>query len=213
MFPTPGDAALVEQERLDRRAPAARHRPQRRAGELVGERLEAEAGGEERVARGGAERDLARPEAPRVAEADLVRAGVEDEADADVGRVRRRVEQQHARHAQVHEQERVVLELPHEVLAAPREPLDAPPLERVADRAGLERQAPAGVEDVERRQLAPLDDGRELAADRLDLGELGHRSQYAVRLMPAATGVSTGVAASAMSSCRTCAVSSAPSIQ
>jgi len=38
-------------------------------------------------------------------------------------------------------------------------------------------------------------------------------SAYAASAYAAATGVSTGTAASAMSSCRTCAVSSAPSIQ
>ena len=139
-------------------------------------------------------------------------AGVEDEADADVGRVRRRVEQQHARHAQVHEQERVVLELPHEVLAAPREPLHAPPLERVADRAGLERQAPAGVEDVERVSSRPSTTGASWRRIVSTSGSSGIAPSMP-SVYAAATGVSTGVAASAMSSCRTCAVSSAPSIQ
>ena len=45
------DPLLVEQERLDRRARRARERVQVVAGELVAERLDAEAGGEERVQR------------------------------------------------------------------------------------------------------------------------------------------------------------------
>ena len=73
------------------------------------------------------ERQLAGAEAPRVAEAQLV-AVVEDPAHALVRRARRRVVEQRAGHAQVHEQEDVVLELPDQVLAAPRQPLDAPAL-------------------------------------------------------------------------------------
>ena len=96
MLPDAGDPPLVEQERLDRRAAPARQRAQRRAGELAVERLEAQAGGEERVARRGAERQLAGAEAPRVAEAQLV-AVVEAEAHALVRRARRRVVEQRAR--------------------------------------------------------------------------------------------------------------------
>jgi hypothetical protein len=72
----------------------------------------------------------------------------------------------------VHEQERVVLELPDQVLAAPREALDAAALDGVDDGLGRKRQAPARVGDRQPRDDAPLDEGRELAADRLDLGEL-----------------------------------------
>jgi hypothetical protein len=72
----------------------------------------------------------------------------------------------------VHEQERVVLELPDQVLAAPREALDATALDRVDDRLGGERQAPARIGNRQPRDDAPLDEGRELAADRLDLGKL-----------------------------------------
>jgi hypothetical protein len=72
----------------------------------------------------------------------------------------------------VHEQEGVVLELPDQVLAAARQALDAAALNGVDDRLGRERQAPARVGDLQPCDDTPLDEGRELAADRLDLGEL-----------------------------------------
>jgi hypothetical protein len=70
----------------------------------------------------------------------------------------------------VHEQEGLVLELPHEVLAAPAELLHAPALDGVDERLGQEGKAPAGIGDLHALDDAPLDEGRELAADRLDLG-------------------------------------------
>ena len=68
----------------------------------------------------------------------------------------------------------VVLRLPEEVLAAPAEVLDAPSDERVDERRGRQRLAPPGIGDLQRLQRATLDQRRELAADRLDLGKLGH---------------------------------------
>ena len=53
----------------------------------------------------------------------------------------------------------------------------ARPCDGVDDRLGRQRQAPARVGDLQALDDAPLDEGRELAADRLDLGELGHRRQ------------------------------------
>ena len=94
-----------------------------------------------------------------------------------VARRRRRVEQQRAGHAQVQHQVDVVLELPDQVLAAPAERLDAPPRDRRGDLRARERPAPALVVDLERGQHAPLDVGREMAADRLDLGQLRHAGE------------------------------------
>src|SRR3954471_18050818 len=102
-------------------------------------------GGRKGVANGAADRELAGPEAARVAEADLPPA-VQGEPSALVVRLAHRVEQQHAGHPQVHEQEHVVLELPDEVLAAAAERHDAPALDGVAQRPRLERHAPPRVE-------------------------------------------------------------------
>jgi hypothetical protein len=70
----------------------------------------------------------------------------------------------------VHEQEGVVLELPDQVLAATPQLPHAPALHRVDDRLGRQGQAPAGIGDLQAREDAPLDEGRELATDGLDLG-------------------------------------------
>ena len=123
------DAPLVEQERLDGRAPA--RAPARAAlpVEPVLERLDADAGGEERVARRVADRELTGAEAARIAEAQPV-AVVELEAHALAAHVRLGVVEQRPGHAQVHDQVDLALERHHEVLAAAVEPLDPPALDR-----------------------------------------------------------------------------------
>ena len=141
--------------------------------EVGAERLDAAAGAEVVLARVGADGELPRPEAAGVAEAERV-AVVERHEHAAVRRALRGVIEQRPRHAQVHEQRHVVLRLPEEVLAAPPEMLDPPSDERVDERRGRQRLAPPGVGDLQRLQRAALDQRRELAADRLDLGKLGH---------------------------------------
>jgi hypothetical protein len=121
------------------------------------------------------QRELARAEAARIAEADLVAPAVEHEPHALVRRVVGRVEQERAGHPQVHEQEDLILQLPHEVLAAPAERLHAASRHGLDDRGRVQRQAPARVVDTQVGQLPTLDDRGQPAADRLDFGQLGHR--------------------------------------
>src|SRR5689334_5623334 len=83
--------------------------------------------------------------------------------------------EQVARHAQVHQEVDLVLELPDQVLAAAREPLHAPPPHGVRHLGRRGRLAPARVEDLEPLEHGSLDGGSQLAADRLDLGQFGHR--------------------------------------
>ena len=168
------DPALVEQDGLDRRAAVARLQVQVLGRELGAERLDPEARVEEGVELRAAERELAGAEAARVAEGDDV-AIVELQAHAHVGRVARRVVEQVAGHAQVHEQEHLAGGLEDEVLAPPVQALDLAALERVAQRLRVQRLTPARVQNLERAQRAPLHERREAAADRLDLGQLGHR--------------------------------------
>ena len=113
------DAALVEQERLDRRRRARARAPRRcSAREPLVERLHADARGEERVDRRGAEQQLAGAEAARVDDHEpaphapssgappaspSAAGGRADELQADT-RVRglgNRLTQHRARHAQV----------------------------------------------------------------------------------------------------------------
>jgi hypothetical protein len=127
---------------------------------------------EERVALLDAERQLAGAEAARVGEGEV---GARDaQPDAGVRRRAGRVEQERAGHAQVHEQERVVLEPPDQVLAPPAELRDRAAFQRRGQLRGRERARPALVEHLEPLQRAVLHVRREVAADRLDLGQLGH---------------------------------------
>ena len=86
MFPTPGDPALVEHERLDRGAAPARLLAQVGGGELGRERLDPEPRGEVRIARGVAVQQVAGPEPARV-DVDEPVAAVELEAHAGVRRL------------------------------------------------------------------------------------------------------------------------------
>ncbi len=170
----PGDLALIEQQGLDRRAAAAGQPVQVPAGEVRVERLNAEPGSQEVVQRGTPKSELAGAEATRVDEGDPMCAAVELEDDSRVRRRAARVQQQRPGHAQMDEQEHLVLELPHEVLAAPAEPLHVPAGDRVDDALGRQREAPARVSHLQGAQPAPLDVRREVAPDGLDLGQLGH---------------------------------------
>ena len=68
----------------------------------------------------------------------------------------------------------LVRELPVEVLAAARQPLYAPAVDRRRQLLGRRGLAPARVEHLDPLEHAPLDRGREVASDRLDLGQFGH---------------------------------------
>src|SRR3954447_4565901 len=169
------DPLLVEQHRLDRGAAVAGQLVQALAGELGLERLDAEALGEEVVERLRAERELAGAEPARVDELQL--RPLEGERHACVGRALVRVEQQRAGHPQVQQQVRLVLELPPQVLAAAAEPLDAAALDRGGELLRGGRERPSGVVDLEPLERAAVDVRREVAADGLDLGQLGHDTE------------------------------------
>ena len=191
--PDAGDAALVEQERLDRRARArGRARAGARAVELAGRAARAP-GGRRRTRRGAAAPTASSP-VPKRRGSQKRSVGAPSskrEAHALVGRRSPRAGRQEQRpgHAQVHEQEDVVLAAPRRGTcrggrgARPRRPSTAS-----RERLGRERQAPARVEDLQRVERAPLDARGELAADRLDLGQLGHPSMPGVPGRPQAPG-------------------------
>ena len=81
-----------------------------------------------------------------------------------------------ARHAQVLGQVDVALKAPQQVLATPSQPLDTTSGQGAGELLGGERPRPARVEDLQALEHRPLDERRELASDRLDLGKLGHRA-------------------------------------
>ena len=79
-------------------------------------------------------------------------------------------------HPQVHEQVDVVLQPPRSGtcrVAAARSTRRAPRPRRAA-RRGSQRLGTSAGRAISSARAAPLDDRRELAADRLDLGQLGH---------------------------------------
>ena len=154
MLPTPGDPALVEQERLDRRARPARELAQALDREVLVEGLDPQPQGEERLECRLAEHQLSRAESPRVDEAHVVTV-VEYEADARVERVRLGVVEQGARHPQVDEQEDLVLELPDQVLATAPEAFHGAPLDRIGELPRGQRFTPARVADLERSSTRP----------------------------------------------------------
>ena len=181
------DPLLVEQERLDGRARAACERVQVLAGEVLGERLDAEPRAEVGVELGPAGQQPAGAEAARVDEAERVLV-VEAHDRARVGRARLGVVEQVAGHAQVDQQEQLVLELRDQVLAAPSERLHAAADERAEHLVRRTRRGPARVAHAVDDEHAPLQPRGELAADRLDLGQLGHLGAEASRRGPSACG-------------------------
>ena len=85
-------------------------------------------------------------------------------------------------------EEHLISEAPQEVLAAPVETLDAPPHKCVGQLLGRERARPARVEDLDAQQAPALDERGKLAADGLDLGELGQGLPSIWRLNAARAG-------------------------
>ena len=174
--PHAGNPLLVEQEGLDRLLSPARHRAQGVGGEVGVERLDAQPGSEVLGEGAGSEQDIARAETAHVDE-EQAPAVVEVQAHPEVVGLFgvRVVEQEIARHAQVHDEMDVVLEREHQVFAAPPDALDLAAPESIGDRLGRRRHRPARVPDVDRLEAPALERGRQLTADRLDLGKLGHR--------------------------------------
>ncbi len=181
------DLALVEQQRLDRRRAPARERAQVLGREPLVERLEPEARGEERLQRLRAEQQLARAEAARVDDHQAARLRAARRAAPTPMRTRgvrrlgrpgctaaapviRRCWARWTSPSKLHS--RYLPRLPRS--------LDAPALQRAASSRGRQRARPAGVEDLDLLEPPALHQRRELAADRLDLGKLGHvrRSAY-----------------------------------
>ena len=79
-----------------------------------------------------------------------------------------------AGHPQVHDQGLGAVERQQQVLAAPPQALDRPPADRRAQLGRRHRPRPALVEHLQPLDPLPGQLGLELAADRLDLGQLGH---------------------------------------
>ena len=146
-------------------------------GELRRQRLDPEALGQVGVARVGAEQQVAGAEAPRV-DVHEPMAVVELDRDTRVcGGSAVGIEQQRAGHPQVHEQEALVRELPDEVLAArARRARTSAPAQLVGD-GSADREGGSSAESriSTSMERAALEMRRELAADRLDFGQLGHR--------------------------------------
>ena len=158
------------------RAAAARELAQMGPGEALVEGLEAEAGGEEALELIGAFEQLAGTEAARVDDEQFM-AGPSPELDPDarVDRLLVGVQEDGPGHAQVLGEVKASAELPEQVLAAPLEALHTASAQRRGELGGRQRSRPALVEHLDLGERASGDHGRELAADRLDLGELGHR--------------------------------------
>ena len=171
-----GDPPLVEQERLDRRTPAARELSQ------VPAREAASNGSRPRRAAMKAawprDRAAARPFRTGAGhEKQLAVAEVEDHARVRRSRAGRAAA---SRHAQVDGQEDVVFELEDEVLAAPAETLDLRPSVAAASSAAASGRT-ALVEHLDAAEDAAVDVRCQAAPDRLDFGQFGQlvgRSTY-----------------------------------
>jgi hypothetical protein len=170
-----GNPLLVEQKGLDRLLSSPRHGPQRVGGEVGVQRLDAEPGGEELGQGTGAEQHIAGAEAAHVDEEEAP-AVVEVHPHSQVARFLGVgfVEHQVARHAQVHHEVDVVLEREHEILPSAPDALDLATARCVLDRFGWGGHRPARVAHLDRLDAPSLEGGGQLAADRLDLGKLGH---------------------------------------
>jgi len=97
---------------------------------------------------------------------------------AAVVEVRRRVPQA-PRHTEVDEQRPPGFEPHNQILAATVEPLHALPAQLGGDLDGIERPGQAAVGDLDVVHPLALEHGRELTANRLDLGKLGHARSLA----------------------------------
>jgi hypothetical protein len=142
-------------------------------GERRGERLGTATRAEVDVTGGRAGEQVTGPEAPRVDVDELMSIG-EVDPHPRVGGRRRGIQQQRAGHPQVHEQRSSAAEIPHQVLAGAVDLHHGLSLEARRDLVGRLGHRPARVADLHPRQRASLQVRRELAADRLDLRQLGH---------------------------------------
>ena len=169
-----GDLALIEQERLDRRAADPRERVEVRAREARA-----------RTARSPsrAAKNASRASPPSASSPVPKRRGsskISSRPSSSAKRTRAWRGGSGGSSSSVPVMRRwsmqvdVVLELPDQVLAAPPERLDASAGHRGGQLVAGERAAPARIAHVERRQHAALHVGSQVPADRLDLGELGH---------------------------------------
>ncbi len=201
-----GDAALVEQKGLHRGGTPARERPQMLDREALIQRLQPQPRGKEVLHRLLPQQQLAGAEAAGIDDHQAptpwaarpggrgLRRGsrmrgsarcawlccsarrAQLEAHAHMRRLRRGLAQNRTGHAQMLGEEDLIGEAPQEVLAASLETFDAPPDERVGQFGGRERARPARVKNLDPQQAPTLDQGRKLATDGLDLGELGQGS-------------------------------------
>ena len=144
------------------------------SGERRGQRLDAQPRAQVGVACGGAGHEVPGAEPPRVVVDEPVPA-VQGEAHAGVRRIDRRIEQQRPGHAQVHEQVAVLAQPPHQVLARAAHLLDHSAAHRLGHRERQRGPRPATIQDLHPLEGATLQVRGKLAADRLDLGKLGHR--------------------------------------
>ena len=168
------DPLLREEEGLDRSTAALRQGAKGLGREVGAERLDPESARKVVLERILAEQHDARAEAARVREEDM-RAVAQLEPHAQVRRCGALVaEQEVPGHPQVHDEEHLVLELADEVLAAAPEALDPPAGDGVLELRRRRRLAPARIEDVHPLEDPALERGRQMALDRLYLGQLGH---------------------------------------
>ncbi len=105
-------------------------------------------------------------------------AGVELEPDPSVSWLDRRVEQQRAGHPQVDQQLQVARQLPDEVLALAPDVLHRAATQRLLNQPRRLGPRPARVQDLDIDDRPALQVRRQLAADRLDFGQLGHLCLY-----------------------------------
>ena len=173
--PDPGHAALVEQERLDRRPAALRDPRQPCGAEGRSERLGPEARGEVRTEVPLVE-ELPGAEAANVAIRDLG-AGVEEHGRAPVrvgGKVPGRCMAERARHPQVDDERPSAREAPQQVLAAPVDGRHGLSDQPVGDDRRVDRPRQARIDDLGTLDRGALEHGHEPTANGLDLGQLGH---------------------------------------
>jgi hypothetical protein len=84
-----------------------------------------------------------------------------------------------SRHPEVDQERATAVEPKNQILAAPLDGGDGLALELGSDLERLERADEPRVEDVDVLEAPPDERGLELAANRLDLGQLGHTASVA----------------------------------
>ena len=168
-----GDPALVEDERLDRRRAPARDRPQVIRGELGRQRLDPEAGVQILVPCVGAVDDVAGTEPPWV-DVDQPMAVVELDPDPRVQSARPLGPTGTRRSSAGGRAGTSRPRAPRRGTCRCARPLDPTPAQLVLRPRRAPPGGSSGDRGSRRAQRAPLQMRRELAADRLDFGELGH---------------------------------------